>query len=50
MTEKPLQLNQWALLKAELEESNLPIKVDIVDWSSISKSFQQIIKAQSEVF
>ena len=50
MTQKPLPSEQLALLKTEFEESDIPIRVDIADWSSISESFQKIIKAQHEVF
>ena len=30
-------------LKEELEESNIPFRIDIIDWHRISKSFQEII-------
>ena len=43
-TDSPL-----ALLRDAFSESNLPFKVDIVDWSRISKNFQKIIEEKFEV-
>lgn len=40
----PLTLAQLALLEHELDESELPFKVDIVDWASIDGSFREIIR------
>lgn len=31
-------------LQAEFDESDLPFKVDIIEWNKISKDFQQMIK------
>ncbi len=31
-------------LKEAFEESNLPFRVDVVDWHTVSKSFQKLIK------
>jgi hypothetical protein len=33
-----------ALLQIELAESDLPFKVDLIDWRTISDEFRQIIK------
>ena len=41
--EHPLSLKKLADLNEDFSESNLPIRVDIVDWTSISSSFQSII-------
>lgn len=38
------------LLKSDFEESDLPFKVDILDWQSISNEFQKIIKKEYLVF
>ena len=38
------------LLKSDFEESDLPFKVDILDWQSISSEFQKIIKEEYIVF
>lgn len=36
-------------LQDELEDSDLPFRVDIIDWCAISKSFQNIIEQKYEV-
>ena len=38
------------LLKMELEDSDIPFKVDILDWQGISEEFQTIIKEEYVVF
>jgi type I restriction enzyme, S subunit len=42
--EQRLSLSELADLTNAFAESDLPYKVDIVDWASISESFQKIIK------
>lgn len=37
------------LLKEEFEESDLPFRVEIMDWQTISGDFRKIIKARYEV-
>lgn len=37
-------------LREAITESNLPILVDILDWSSLPEHFQKEIKEQHEVF
>ena len=39
----PLSLDKLALLREAFDESDLPYKVDIVDYLTISKEFQKII-------
>ncbi len=41
---EPLDLGVLASLKEDFSESDLPWKVDVVDWASISESFRKIIK------
>lgn len=36
-------------IKAEFEESELPFRVDILDWQALSKSFQAAIEDQYEI-
>ena len=36
-------------LKEAFEESELPFRVDLLDWNYISPSFQQVIEKQYEV-
>lgn len=45
MTDQPLSLHQGAMLTEAFEESDLPYKVDIVDWSTMSESFRKLIQA-----
>ncbi len=44
-----LDLGEMRRLTETFEESNLPIRVDIVDWYTISEGFKKIIAAQYEV-
>jgi predicted nucleotidyltransferase len=44
----PLTLKELINLKEAFSESDLPIRVDIIDWSTTSEAFRQIIKEQSE--
>ncbi len=41
---KPLDFNTLAHLRDDFSESNLPYKVDVVDWHSITESFRKIIE------
>ena len=36
-------------LKEEFEESDLPFRVDVLDWNNISENFKKIIEAKYEV-
>lgn len=49
MTDKPLSLEVHANLKDAFSESDLPWKVDIVDWALTSEQFRKIIQKQFEV-
>jgi len=40
----PLDLGRLALLENDFDESELPFKVDVVDWATASESFRQIIR------
>lgn len=40
----PLSFQKIAALKEGFSESSLPIRIDIVDWTSISPAFQKIIQ------
>ena len=46
---KPLSLRQRGQLVEAFEESNLPIRVDVLDWQSISEGFRQGILEKYEV-
>ncbi len=41
---KPISFKQLAELREEFSESDLPIRVDIVDWATLSLQFRDIIK------
>lgn len=47
--EGPLDFRTKALLEEAFEESDLPFRVDIVDWATVSDSFRNIIERQYEV-
>ena len=46
---KPLTLRQAYQLAEAFEESDLPIRVDVLDWHTISEEFKRIIAAEYEV-
>ena len=43
MTAKPLSIDRTVRLRAAFTDSDLPFRVDIVDWATISESFRQRI-------
>ena len=43
-----LDLKKLSMLKLKFEESNLPYRVDIVDYNKTSKEFKKIIDAENE--
>lgn len=47
--QEPLQLNVTAALADDFSESDLPWKVDVVDWATTSPSFRQIIERDKVV-
>lgn len=49
LTDQPLTALRAAKLVDSFSESDLPIKVDVVDWASIEQSFQQIIQDHHEI-
>lgn len=49
MTKQPLPLRTAAFLREAFSESDLPFKVDIVDWAEISESFRKVIAEKNEV-
>lgn len=40
----PLTLGQLALLEHDFDESELPFKVDVVDWATTREPFREIIR------
>ena len=45
MTDEPLSVDRTARLRAAFTDSDLPFRVDIVDWATASESFQHRILA-----
>ncbi|MGP8321599.1 MAG: nucleotidyltransferase family protein [Methanosarcinaceae archaeon] len=45
----PLPPLKMALVKEDFSESDLPFKVDVLDWSAISEDFKRIIEKDCEV-
>ena len=44
ISEKALSFESLAALRDDFSESNIPYKVDVVDWAMIAPSFQAIIR------
>lgn len=44
ITNQPMNAPQFAELQEAFSESDLPFKVDIVDWSAASESFREVIR------
>ncbi|MSR78164.1 MAG: nucleotidyltransferase domain-containing protein [Candidatus Omnitrophica bacterium] len=49
MTQTPPPLREMGELKEAFSESDLPIKVDLVDWATTAESFRAIIQQAFEV-
>lgn len=43
---KRMNFDQLRLLKEAFEESELPFRVDVIDWHGISSSFKKAIEAK----
>ena len=49
MGNTPLDFRQLAALKDAFAESNLPFRIDVIDWASTSETFRRIIEGAFEV-
>lgn len=49
ITTEPMSLQQAALLAEAFSESDLPWRVDVVDWASTSEPFRRLIEAHHVV-
>ena len=49
MTDQPLSIDRTAKLRAAFTDSDLPFRVDIVDWATVSEKFRQRILADHVV-
>ncbi len=45
--ESPLDIQEITALKEDFSESDLPIRIDLVEWASISADFKKIIEKSS---
>jgi len=43
-----IPINTLARLKEDFEESDIPFRVEILDWNGISREFQKVIKRHCE--
>lgn len=46
INEQPLSLQQLGNLREDLSNSDLPFRVDIVEWATITPEFKEIIKTR----
>jgi predicted nucleotidyltransferase len=44
MTKKPLAMSRMAALSEAFSESDLPFKVDLLDWAATGTAFQRLIE------
>ena len=49
LTDQPLPLDVSATLAEDFSESDLPYKVDLVDWAMTAETFRQIIERDKVV-
>ena len=45
--EAPAPVRTLALLENAFEESDLPFRVDVADWASLSESFRAVVEAHA---
>ena len=50
MTDEPLGIDRTAKLRAAFTDSDLPFRVDIVDWATVSEAFREQIRLHSTPF
>jgi len=49
VAEESLTEDRLAALREEFQNSDLPFRVDVVDWQAVSQEFRQVIHAGYEV-
>jgi uncharacterized protein len=49
MTDRPLSWERSAELREAFTESDLPMKVDVLDWSLTGDTFRRIVESRFEV-
>jgi predicted nucleotidyltransferase len=48
ITDEPLDNSRYGMMKEAFIESDLPFRVDVVDWSLLNDSFKAIIRKEHE--
>jgi uncharacterized protein len=48
VTEQPLEFTLLGRIRDAFSESDLPFKVDVLDWSAVSEQFRTIIQEQCQ--
>jgi len=49
ITDHPLDFGLLGDIREAFSESDLPIRVDVLDWASVTESFREIIRNQYEI-
>jgi predicted nucleotidyltransferase len=49
MTEAPLDAGRMGALREDFSESDLPFKVDLVDWAATAENFRRLTEERYEV-
>lgn len=49
MTQEPLPMRDYARIKDAFTLSDLPYRVDVLDWANVSPEFKKIIQANYEI-
>ena len=49
ITDRPLPLDLGARLREDFSESDLPYRVDVIDWASIDETFRRLIEREKVV-
>jgi len=49
IADRPLDFALLGEIRDTLSESDLPIRVDVLDWTCITENFQEIIRNQYEI-
>jgi predicted nucleotidyltransferase len=49
ISSQPLSLTKMAIIKEAFDESNLSIRIDVVDWAATNETFRKIIEQDKVV-
>ena len=48
IADHPLELSHYGMIKEAFSESDLPIRVDVVDWANLGDSWKEMIHKEHE--